>query len=118
MPDLFFGAVYAAEPAASPGYPGAVAVGGCFDGADGQDGGNYAVTGTVAIDSTPDIPVHRRVRLICTISGRLVRETWSDPISGIYEFKNVRVGPWTVLAHDYSGVYNAVVADAIMGVPL
>lgn len=82
---------------------------------DTADAGPYRVSGTLGIDASPDIMVHRKVRLICKRSGRLVRETWSDPVTGAYVFDRVRRGPWTVLAHDYTGVYNAVVADNKLG---
>ncbi|MFN4325247.1 MAG: hypothetical protein ACK4FP_05105 [Azonexus sp.] len=82
---------------------------------DTQDGGTFKVQGTVAIDATPDIPVKRKVRLFCLQSGRLVREAWSDPVTGAYRFEYVRQGPWLVVSHDYTGSYNAVVADNILG---
>lgn len=89
-----------------------------ISGADFQDGGAYKVQGTVAIDSTPDMPVRRKVRLFCLASGRLVRETWSDPVTGSYLFEYIRQGPWLVVAHDYTGSYNAVPADNILGEPM
>ncbi len=87
-------------------------------GGDTVDGGPYHVTGTVAIDSTPDIPVHRKVRLFDAKNGRLVREAWSDAVTGAYAFEGVRLGPWLVVAHDYTNSYNAVVADNILAVPM
>ena len=89
--------------------------GGATAAKDVQDGGAFKVQGTVAIDATPDIPVKRKVRLFCLQSGRLVRETWSDPVTGAYRFEYVRQGPWLVISHDYTGSYNAVVADNILG---
>jgi len=83
---------------------------------DVYDGGLYKVEGTLMIDASPDIPVARKVRLICVRSGRMVRETWSDPQTGDYSFTHVRQGPWLVVAHDYTNSYNAVVADNISGV--
>ena len=85
---------------------------------DAQDGGTFKVQGTVAIDATPDIPVKRKVRLFCLQSGRLVRETWSDPVTGGYLFDHIRQGPWLVVSHDYANSYNAVVADNILGEPM
>lgn len=82
------------------------------------DGGAFKVFGTIAIDATPDIPVMRRVRLFCRVTGRLIAETWSDTVSGVYLFENVRVGPWTVIGYDHMDSYNAVVADNISGVPM
>jgi hypothetical protein len=81
---------------------------------DRQDGGNYQIVSTVEIDSSPDIPVHRKVRLFCARSGRLVRETWSDAATGAYEFRHIRRGPWVIVAHDYTGTYNAVIADPML----
>lgn len=116
MSDIFFGSIYRAEAAAIYGAPpGGDSLGKPFSGADVQDGGTYFIDGTVGIDSTPDIPVHRKVRLFCTHSGRLVREMWSDPVTGAYRFEHMRIGPWTVMSHDYAGNYNAVVADNILG---
>lgn len=89
-----------------------------FHANDTQDGGAFKVQGTVAIDATPDIPVKRKVRLFCAVSGRLVREMWSDPVTGAYSFEYIRPGPWMVTAHDYSGTYNAVVADNITAEPM
>lgn len=85
---------------------------------DWQDGGRSKVSGTVKIDSSPDIPVWRKVRLFCAVSGRLVREMWSDPVTGAYSFEYIRPGPWMITAHDYSGTYNAVVADNITAEPM
>lgn len=116
MADSLCGVLYACAPGANSGAPnGGRTLGTPFSGFDVEDGGAYAVFGTVGIDSTPDIPVHRKVRLLCYRSGRLVREMWSDPITGSYRFDHLRIGPWTVMSHDYTGNYNAVVADNILG---
>jgi len=80
-------------------------------------GGLYSVPGTVAVAGTPDAPVARKVRLVDLRSGRLVQETRSDQ-AGNYSFDYVTRGPWTVLAHDHTGEYNAVVADNIIGEPM
>lgn len=84
---------------------------------DPYDAGTYSVFGTVAIAGPPETFVVRRVRLICRETGRFVRETWSDP-AGNYRFDNIRQGPWTVLSHDFTGIFNAVVADNILGTPI
>lgn len=88
-----------------------------ISGNDVEDQGRFSVHGTVAIASTPDVPVSRRVRLFCKASGRLVRETWSDA-AGNYVFHNVRVGPWLIVSHDHMNTYNAVIADNISGEPM
>lgn len=86
-------------------------------GLDPFDGGDFYVEGTVKVDGTPDFPVRRKVRLFCTTTGRHVRETWSDETTGLYRFDYVRQGPWTVISHDHTGNYNAVVADNITATP-
>lgn len=101
-----------------PPTPGGAVIPGATLLIDWQDGGRRKVSGTVKIDSSPDIPVRRKVRLFCAVSGRLVRETWSDPVTGAYSFEYVRPGPWMVTTHDYTGSYNAVVADNILAEPM
>ena len=78
---------------------------------DTVDGGRHQVAGTVKIDDSPDIPVHRRVRLFEQLTGRLVREMWSDPITGAYAFDHIKLRPYFVITHDHLHNYNAVVAD-------
>lgn len=80
---------------------------------DGADSGPLSISGTVAIDDTPDIPVRRRVRLHDKTTGRLVRETWSDPVTGAYAFEKLRDGLYYVTAFDHTGNHNAVIKDAI-----
>lgn len=59
-------------------------------------------------------PVSRRVRLCDQRSGRLVREGWSDPITGNIEFANLREGPWVLYSLDHTGEFEAVaIADRI-----
>lgn len=53
--------------------------------------GTYTVTGTTKIKGSPDAPTKARVYLwACALpSGRLVelvRDTWSDPATGVYSF--------------------------------
>ena len=77
----------------------------------------YKVVGTTGVAGTPDVPVARKVRLLNTKNCQLVREVWSDA-GGNYRFDAVARGPWTVLAHDYTNEYNAVVADNVYGEPM
>lgn len=75
-------------------------------------GGAGRVTGTVKTKGTPDYAVHRRVRLINERDGAVVRETWSDPVTGVYAFDYVDPAPtYTVLAYDHTHAFRAVVAD-------
>lgn len=90
-----------------------------FSGNDAQDGGTYKVVGTVKEKNVPsNIPVFRKVRLFCAVSGRLVRETWSDKTTGEYSFLNMRYGPWFVVSHDHTKNFNAAIADSVVGEPM
>ena len=72
------------------------------------------VSGTVKNVGSPGIPVHRKVRLYEKNTGSLVRETWSDAVTGAYVFKNVSMSvAYSVSAFDHTGKYNAVIADPI-----
>lgn len=73
-------------------------------------GGNGMITGTVK--NTPNTPVYRRVQLIHDATKSIIRETWSDAITGIYTFTNIdRNSTYTVLSYDHTGAYRAVIAD-------
>jgi hypothetical protein len=77
-------------------------------------GGNGKLTGTVAVKGSPNIPVQRRVRLFDERTGLLVREVFSDPVTGAYEFLYIGTEhPYTVVAYDYANNYRAVLADNI-----
>lgn len=59
-------------------------------------------------------PVRRRVRLIRDRDGLLIRETWSDPATGEYDFQYVdETEKFTVLSYDHTGNFRAVVADRL-----
>lgn len=102
--------------ALSPDDPGVVASGSAAT-AD-PHGGQCHVAGDVAIAGTPDAPVSRRVRLFDKASGALMRELWSDAVSGAYDFVNIRDGAVIVTAEDHTAIYNAVVSDAVLPVPM
>lgn len=79
---------------------------------DLEDGGLYRIVGTVKVKGAPNVPVHRRVVLINERSRRIVRETWSDPVTGYYAFEGIRGDvAYTTLAYDYTGNYRGVLAD-------
>lgn len=79
----------------------------------GESGGARGrITGTVKIKGTPDYPVSRRVRLYRELDGALVAQTFSDPITGEYEFDGVNVSlRYTALAYDHTYNFRAVVSD-------
>ena len=72
---------------------------------DIEDGGNVNIAGIVTVDN---IPAARKVRLFCLQSGRLIRETWSDPITGVYSFIDVKNQRYFIWAEDYSKVYDPI----------
>ncbi len=73
------------------------------------------IFGTTKIDGTPDAPVSRRVRLLRDHDGMLIRETWSNPLTGAYEFLWLdEAHTYTALAYDHTENYRAVVADRII----
>lgn len=81
---------------------------------DAYNGGVGSITGTVKEKGTPaNTPLRRRVLLIDERSRITIRETWSDAVTGNYEFRGVREGvPYTVLSYDHtSAMERAVVAD-------
>ncbi len=82
---------------------------------DMQHGGDGTITGTVKVAGTPNnIPVSRKVRLIRDVDALCIRETWSDPVSGVYTFAEIdRTVSYTVLSYDYTENFRAVVADRV-----
>ena len=74
--------------------------------------GTGRVRGTVKIKGTPDAPAYRRVRLVRERDGLLVREQFSDAVTGVYDFKNIdETASYTVLSYDHLRNYRAVIAD-------
>ena len=78
---------------------------------------NGTISDTVAITGSPETLVSRRVTLIDRITMQSVASVWSDPVTGAYSFTHLRKGvPFMVVADDYLGAYNAVVADWVYAV--
>ena len=70
------------------------------------------VRGTVKLAGTPSLPVSRRVRLVREKDGLVVREQWSIPATGGYDFKYVdEMQSWTVISYDHTLDKRAVIAD-------
>lgn len=78
-----------------------------------RDGGNGRVRGTVKEKHTPaNVPVFRRVRLIRERDGYVLREQWSDPATGAYDFQWVNENyRYTVLSYDHTENYQATAND-------
>lgn len=74
--------------------------------------------GTTKNTGTPDAPVRRRVRLHDQPTGLLVREAWSDPATGAYQFTALRAGTYYVTAFDHTGEYNGeIMTDVVIPPP-
>lgn len=80
---------------------------------DREDGGRGRIVGTVKEKNTPaNTPLKRRVVLLSMPGSRAIRETWSDPVTGVYEFTEVATDrTYTVISYDHTGIYRGVVAD-------
>ena len=75
-------------------------------------GGKGFIPGTVEEKATPNIPLRRRVRLHRDVDGLCVRETWSDAVTGAYEFTDINpTYKYTAIAYDYAHNHRAVAAD-------
>ena len=70
--------------------------------------------GTTKNIATPtDLPVRRRVRLHDQATGLLLREVWSDAVTGQYQFHGLPAGTYYVTAFDHTGQYNGEVVTGI-----
>lgn len=80
---------------------------------DIYDAGRGRIVGTVKEKNTPaNTPLKRRVVLLSMPGSRAIREAWSDPISGAYEFSEIATDrSYTVVSYDHTGTYRGVVAD-------
>lgn len=80
---------------------------------DVYNGGIGLVYGTVKEQSSPaNTPLRRRMLLIDERSRVTIRQTWSDAVTGNYEFRGVKEGvTYSVLSYDHTGAFRAVVAD-------
>lgn len=63
---------------------------------------------------TPNTPVHRRVRLHDQVTGKPLREVWSNPVTGAWQFTGIRAGTFFVVAFDHTGQYNGEIATDIV----
>ena len=80
---------------------------------DIYDAGRGRIIGTVKEKGSPsNIPLKRRVVLLSMPGSRVIRETWSDPVGGGYEFSEIAMDRrYTVISYDHTGTYRGVVAD-------
>lgn len=81
---------------------------------DPTHGGMYKLAGsTTSLGS----PVARRVRLYYQADGRIYAEQYTRE-DGLFEFKNLDVGPWTVVGIDDTGTQNGVIFSHVNAVPM
>lgn len=80
---------------------------------DAYNGGSGTVAGTVKEKNTPaNTPLARRVLLIEEASRMTIRETWSDAVTGAFEFRGVKQGvKYSTISYDHLHNYRAVIAD-------
>lgn len=76
-------------------------------------GGAGRITGSIKI--TPNLPIHRRLRLFHEATGILIAEAWSDATTGAYSFTHLDpTQTYTVVGFDYTQAYRAVIADRVV----
>lgn len=75
--------------------------------------GRGRVFGTVERKDDPaNTLLKRKVRLVRERDGLVVREAWSDAVTGEYDFRYIdELQTWTVIAYDYEQNFRAVIAD-------
>lgn len=74
--------------------------------------GRGKVSGVVREKGTPNTPVYRKVRLIRERDGLVIREIWSDPITGAYSFNFIdELQSWAVQAHDHTFAFRDQIAS-------
>jgi len=82
--------------------------------------GTHRIVGTVKEKGVPqDVPVSRRVLLFDERANVVVRETWSDAVTGAYTFDSLNPDiRYLVIAYDHRHDYRAVIADNLTAEPM
>ncbi|KZT13763.1 hypothetical protein A1D30_21880 [Acidovorax sp. GW101-3H11] len=82
---------------------------------DVEFGGQARIWGTTKIKGTPNVPTKARVVLQHQRSKLLVRETWSDPVTGAFEFRGIDANQqFLTLAEDLAGNFRPVAASKLV----
>lgn len=81
---------------------------------DPVHGGLFKIAGTA---TSLGFPVARRVRLYYQMDGRIYAEQYTRE-DGLFEFKNLDVGPWTVVGIDDTSAQNGVIFSHVNAVPM
>ena len=81
---------------------------------DVEVGGPGTIYGTTKTKGSPNAPTKARVVLAHQRSKLPVRETWSDPITGYFEFRGIDVNQqFLTLAEDVDGNFRPVAANRL-----
>lgn len=81
---------------------------------DVEHGGPGTVYGTTRTKGAPNLPTKARVVLLHQRSKLPVRETWSDPVTGYFEFRGIDVNQqFLTLAEDAAGHFRPVAANRL-----
>lgn len=115
VPVILFALQIAPSAGATAPYSGGKPVGIAIKSGDYVHGGAGRINGTVEEKATPNVPLKRKVRLHRDVDGMHVRETWSDAVTGAYEFTDINPEyTYTAIAYDYARNHRAVVADGLI----
>ena len=78
--------------------------------------GDGVIYGTVKEQGAPaNVPLRRKVLLLDETTNIIMRETWSDAVTGAYSFASIdRSRRYTVITYDYAKNYRAVIADNLV----
>ena len=82
---------------------------------DWHDGGNYFVDDYVLYNGNP---ASRKVRLYTLRDGRLIRECWSDPVTGYYKFERLKYQEYHVWSYDHLKAFDPVSHEISLEGPL
>ena len=81
---------------------------------DTDVGGPGTIYGTTKTKGTPNAPTKARVVLLRQRGKLPVRETWSDQVTGYFEFKGIDISQqFLTLAEDVDGTYRPVAANRL-----
>lgn len=76
------------------------------------------IAGTVKEKGTPNAPVARKVVLLDQATHAVVADTFSDPLTGAYEFEQLSMlRKYVALSYDHEGDFRAVIADSLVPTP-
>lgn len=81
---------------------------------DPVHGGMFKLAGST---TSLSFPAPRRVRIYYQQDGRLYAEQLTG-LDGLFEFRNLAQGPWTVVGVDDTGTQNGVIYSHVLAVPM